>query len=118
MSEAHTLRAYGGSGYGSGDGGHGHASIRRQSATIWSAGSDGGAERTPTLSIAWCIVVLVRRERASLSLALCRGVLPRPFSLLYSPNLLEKLSEKPRRRLQRCPGGRQSGAVRSISASV
>ena len=63
MSEAHTLRAYGGSGYGSGDGGHGHASIRRQSATIWSAGSDGGAERTPALSIAWCIVVLVRREK-------------------------------------------------------
>src|SRR5215207_3422462 len=31
---------------------------------------------------------------------------------------LLKLSEKPRRRLQRCPGGRQRGVVGSISASV
>src|SRR5215218_6340488 len=37
---------------------------------------------------------------------------------VYSPNLVEKLSEKPRRRLQRCPGGRQRGIVGSISASV
>src|SRR5215207_2151333 len=33
-------------------------------------------------------------------------------------NGIEKLSEKPRRRLQRCPGGRQRGVVGSISASV
>src|SRR5829696_8574352 len=34
------------------------------------------------------------------------------------PSAGKKLSEKPRRRLQRCPGGRQRGVVGSISASV
>jgi hypothetical protein len=36
----------------------------------------------------------------------------------HSPNLVEKLSEKPQTRLQRGPAGHQRGAFRSISSSV